>query len=121
MFNSLGRDPKPLPPPMKLCKEMVVGMGGTSSEGYMLFKSLCCTAFNILRKHAQLIINLFVLMIDANIPDIVRGPDPMKNIMKVQEKFKLELSDEEATMFMQSIITESEKALFPQITETLHR
>jgi len=24
----LGRDPKPFPPPMKLCKEMVVAMGG---------------------------------------------------------------------------------------------
>lgn len=28
----LGRDPKPLPPPMKLNKEMVEGMGGTQSE-----------------------------------------------------------------------------------------
>jgi len=25
----LGRDPKPFPPPMKLCKEMVEAMGGT--------------------------------------------------------------------------------------------
>lgn len=24
----LGRDPKPFPPPMKLCKEMVEAMGG---------------------------------------------------------------------------------------------
>ena len=27
----LGRDPKPFPPPMKLCKEMVEAMGGKDS------------------------------------------------------------------------------------------
>uniref|UniRef100_I3ML98 Phosphatidylinositol 3-kinase catalytic subunit type 3 n=1 Tax=Ictidomys tridecemlineatus TaxID=43179 RepID=I3ML98_ICTTR len=34
----LGRDPKPLPPPMKLNKEMVEGMGGTQSEQYQEFR-----------------------------------------------------------------------------------
>jgi hypothetical protein len=30
----LGRDPKPLPPPMKLSKEMIEGFGGVNSEHY---------------------------------------------------------------------------------------
>lgn len=30
----LGRDPKPFPPPMKLCKEMVEAMGG--AERYLI-------------------------------------------------------------------------------------
>jgi phosphatidylinositol 3-kinase len=131
----LGRDPKPFAPPMKLCKEMVEGMGGSKSEGYLKFKDLCCTAYNILRKNAHLILNMFVLMVDANIKDItglnqqggsasdnaMNLPDPLKNLMKVQEKFRLDLSDTQAMIFMQSIINESEKALFPQITETIHR
>ena len=118
----LGHDPKPFPPPVKLCKEMVIGMGGAESKGYLKFKELCCTAYNILRKNAHLILNLFLLMVDANIENIVSSNgDPLKNIMKVQEKFKLELSDEEAIVYMQSILNESEKALFPQITETFHR
>ena len=29
-----GKDPKPLPPPMKLCKEMVEAMGGNESVHY---------------------------------------------------------------------------------------
>ena len=29
----LGRDPKPFPPPMKLCKEMVEAMGGALGLG----------------------------------------------------------------------------------------
>lgn len=46
----LGRDPKPLPPPMKLTKEMVDLMGGTNSDGFLDFKKLCYTAFLHLRR-----------------------------------------------------------------------
>ena len=40
---------------------------------------------------------------------------------QVQEKFKLELSDEEAVQYFQELINDSASALFPQITETIHR
>lgn len=46
----LGRDPKPLPPPMKLSKEMVEAMGGVCSEHYQQFRKLCYTAFLHLRR-----------------------------------------------------------------------
>lgn len=64
-----------------------------------------------------------MLMVDANIKDITgpQGSDPLKNIMKVQEKFKLELNDEEATQFMQSIIHQSEKAVASKVHDTMHR
>ncbi|KNZ44200.1 hypothetical protein VP01_941g20 [Puccinia sorghi] len=90
----LGRDPKPFPPSIKVCKEMVDGMGGDKSLHYGRFKRLCYTAFICLRKNSGLIINLVGLMIDANIPDIKLEPD--KAVMKVQEKFRLDLSEEEA-------------------------
>jgi len=38
MSSGAGRDPKPFPPPMKLCKEMVDAMGGQDSEHYRQFK-----------------------------------------------------------------------------------
>ena len=41
----LGRDPKPLAPPVKLCKEMIDAMGGVQSVHYQRFKSFCFTAF----------------------------------------------------------------------------
>ncbi|WVZ98390.1 hypothetical protein U9M48_043844 [Paspalum notatum var. saurae] len=66
----LGRDPKPFPPPMKLCKEMVEAMGGAESQYYMRFKSYCCEAYNILRKSSSLVLNLFKLMGGSNIPCI---------------------------------------------------
>jgi phosphatidylinositol 3-kinase len=114
----LGRDPKPLPPPMKLCTEMVEGMGGQNSAHYSQFKFYCCEAYNILRKSAHLILNLFSLMIDAHIRDINQGE---KSVLKVQEKFKLDLTDEEAMQVFQTLIADSVRALFPQITETMHR
>eukprot|EP00163_Fabomonas_tropica_P021263 TRINITY_DN3727_c0_g1_i2.p1 TRINITY_DN3727_c0_g1~~TRINITY_DN3727_c0_g1_i2.p1 ORF type:complete len:864 (-),score=149.89 TRINITY_DN3727_c0_g1_i2:265-2856(-) len=115
----LGRDPKPLPPPMKLCKEMVEGMGGATSPDYNRFKLYCCEAFNILRKSAPLITNLFILMSDAKIPDV--GDDPAKIVVKLLDKFCVEMSDEEAVQYFQSLINESVSALFPQMVETIHR
>ena len=37
-----GKDPKPLPPPMKLCREMVEAMGGAESAMYHEFQVYCC-------------------------------------------------------------------------------
>lgn len=71
----LGRDPKPYPPPMKLTKEMVEAMGGANSEEMKKFRSHCYSAFLILRKHANLFVNLFALMVDSSVHDIALDPD----------------------------------------------
>lgn len=115
----LGRDPKHFPPPMKLCKEMVEAMGGAESPYYTRFKSYCCEAYNIIRKSSNLILNLFHLMAGSNIPDI--ASDPEKGILKLQEKFRLDMDDEACIHFFQDLINESVSALFPQMVETIHR
>ncbi|KAI8326377.1 phosphatidylinositol 3-kinase [Martensiomyces pterosporus] len=115
----LGRDPKPFPPPMKLCKEMVEAMGGMESLMYQRFKSHCFVAFSILRKSANLILNLFSLMVHSNIPDIAVAPDQV--VAMVQDKFRLDLSEEEAMRFFQTLISDSVRALFPQVIETIHK
>uniref|UniRef100_A0A0A8ZGL1 ATVPS34 n=1 Tax=Arundo donax TaxID=35708 RepID=A0A0A8ZGL1_ARUDO len=114
----LGRDPKPFPPPMKLCKEMVEAMGGAESQYYTRFKSYCCEAYNILRKSSSLILNLFKLMERSGIPDISSDES---GGLKLQEKFRLDLDDEDAIHFFQDLINESVSALFPQMVETIHR
>lgn len=115
----LGRDPKPLPPPMKLSREMVEGMGGAHSEFHMEFRKLCYTAFHQLRRHSNLILNLFSLMVDANVPDIVLEPD--KTVRKVEDKFRLDLSDEEAVSYMQGLIDDSVNAVVAAVVEQLHK
>ncbi|KAG5518093.1 hypothetical protein PMAC_003279 [Pneumocystis sp. 'macacae'] len=114
----LGRDPKPFSPAMKLCKEMVEGMGGASSLYYSQFKSYCYTAFITLRKSANLIMNLFALMVQSNISDIKIEPD--KAILKVKERFCLEMTDEEAIKYFQQLINDSVSALFPVLIDRVH-
>ena len=104
---------------MKLCKEMIEAMGGANSRHYSKFRQYCYTAFTTLRRNANLILNLFALMVDANVPDIKIEPD--KAVIKVQEKFRLDLSEEAAIAYFQSLISESVNALFPQIMETVHK
>ena len=105
------RDPKPLPPPMKLTTEMVTALGGDDGEPYERFKTYCCEvrldsivvvilyhllpvqAFNILRKHTSLIINMHILMKDAHIPDFVETGD--SGIRTVQQRFRMDMTDEE--------------------------
>lgn len=113
----LGMDPKPFPPPMKLCKEMVEAMGGANSKSYTKFKEHCCEAYIILRKSSNLILNLISMALHAGIVKL----DAEKSILKVQEKFRLELTDEEASQAFQSLIKMSVSALFPQLLEPLHR
>ncbi|XP_037082276.1 phosphatidylinositol 3-kinase catalytic subunit type 3-like [Pollicipes pollicipes] len=124
----LGRDPKPLPPPMKLSKEMVEAMGGVNSEHYQTFRKQCYTAFLHLRRHADVILHLFSLMVDANIPDIALEPD--KTVRKVQDssgerppaaQTRLDLSDEEAVGYMQNMIDVSVTAVMAALVEQLHK
>jgi phosphatidylinositol 3-kinase len=115
----LGRDPKPFPPPMKISKEMIDAMGGALSPHYKRFTSYCFLSFTILRKFSNLLLNLMSLMVDANIRDIAVEPD--KAVSKVQEKFRLDLSEEESIKFFQGLINESVSALFPQVMETIHK
>ena len=115
-----GRDPKPFPPPMKLCKEMVDGMGGANSPYYKNFVSKCCQAYSILRRHAKLLISLLSLASDADIKDM-REQDPEMVILKVQQKLQPEATDAKAEQDFVSLINESTTALFPVVIEKLHK
>jgi phosphatidylinositol 3-kinase len=64
-----------------------------------------------------LIINLFTLMVDAGLQDLASEHD----VLRLQERFRLDLTDEEAVAFFQQVINDSVSALFPQVTETIHR
>ncbi|KAI2474561.1 phosphoinositide 3-kinase [Pyrenophora tritici-repentis] len=83
----LGRDPKPFAPAMKLCREMIEGMGGVQHPNYLVFKEYSYTAWSTLRKSSNLILNLFALMQGANIPDI--KVEREGSVRKVQERMWL--------------------------------
>lgn len=137
----LGRDPKPMPPPMKLTSEMINAMGGQNrfaleyfqyppsfSEHFKKFIDYCTTGFLIIRRHANLIINLFSLMLDAGIPDIVEEKDKAVQTVKMMiplirtfffqilERFHLSLSDEDACKEINRAIQSSISAKMPMIS-----
>ncbi|KAL5119285.1 Phosphatidylinositol (PI) 3-kinase [Pleosporales sp. CAS-2024a] len=101
----LGRDPKPFAPQMKLCREMIEGMGGAQHPNYLAFKSYAFTAWSTLRKSSNLLLNLFALMQGANIPDI--KVEREGSVGKVRERMWLGRSEGEAEILFERLIEES--------------
>mmetsp|Transcript_6861 Transcript_6861/g.11418 ORF Transcript_6861/g.11418 Transcript_6861/m.11418 type:complete len:873 (+) Transcript_6861:547-3165(+) len=116
-----GRDPKPLPPPFRFTRAMADAMGGEESDHYKQFQSYCCQAYNWLRKSANLILNMLSLMVNASIPDLSVHEDPSIVLKKVEEKFRLDLTDELAEVFFLGLINESLTALAPRLMELAHQ
>ncbi|ELP84266.1 phosphatidylinositol 3-kinase class, putative [Entamoeba invadens IP1] len=114
----LGKECKPFPPPMKLCKEIVEGMGGKGSPQYQEFTKLCCECYNSIRKSSKLIMNLFQLMTNSNIA--VFQEMGQKCINKLKEKLRMDLTDERAAKFMVGLIETSVNALFPVFVDSFH-
>ncbi|CAK4067765.1 unnamed protein product [Aphanomyces euteiches] len=63
----LGKDPKPLQPPMRLDNYMLEALGGPVQVE--AFKALCVVAFNCLRRHVSLFLIMLRLVVDA-IPEV---------------------------------------------------
>lgn len=97
---------------------MVDGMGGMKSANFAAFLQYCFTAYTALRKSSSLILNLFALMRDANIPDIRVEPD--KVVEKVRERFALSLTEEEAMKEFRALIDDSLSRIVPQIIDGIH-
>ncbi|ETV89691.1 hypothetical protein, variant 2 [Aphanomyces astaci] len=63
----LGKDPKPLQPPMRLDNYMLEALGGPMQVE--AFKALCVVAFNCLRRHVSLFLIMLRLVVDA-VPEV---------------------------------------------------
>lgn len=116
-----GQDPKPFPPPFRFTRSMADAMGGEDSEHYARFKTYCCQSYNWLRKSANLILNLLSLMGDAGINDISKRSDLSKVLLKVEEKFRPDLTDEQAEQYFLTLISESLHSLAPKLMEVAHK
>jgi hypothetical protein len=63
----MGRDPKPMAPKMRIIDEMLDALGGRHSQYYLEFEDLCTQAYNILRPHANLFMNILSLISRMNL------------------------------------------------------
>jgi phosphatidylinositol 3-kinase len=71
-----------------------------------------------LRKHAALIIHMHSLMKDSNIPDFVTTGE--RGIITLLERFRLDMTDEEAVQHFQGLMIDSTNALMPKVAEVAH-
>ncbi|KAJ1614797.1 phosphatidylinositol 3-kinase [Cryptosporidium canis] len=117
-----GEDPKPFPPPMKICSEMIEAMGGLNSCCFKLFVDKCCDYFRYIRRKSWLISNILFLMADSGIKDLGSRPEINSTIIleRIKEKFRLDKSERDAEKYLREIIMTSSNALFPAVVDTLH-
>lgn len=118
-----GKDPKPYPSPFRLTKEMAIAIGGDNyqtSENFARFKSYCFQAYNWLRKSANLVMNLLSLMDERGIISDERPMAIPEVLAVVEERFMLELSDEEAETHFSALIDGAITAIAPKIAELAH-
>ena len=113
----LGKDPKPYPPPIKLCKEMVDCMGGKNSKKFEEFKQKCVNAYWVLRENAKVIVNMFYLMIDSGIPEL----NNIEILNKLNDKFSPGFDKLQAQNSILSNLEESVDAFFPVLMEWIHK
>ena len=73
-------------------EEMSYVMGGKGSTGYDVFEKYCCKAYNYIRKHGKRLINLFMLMISAGMPELKKKEE----IKYLREMLSLKLTEMEA-------------------------
>ena len=90
-FVSLLRaDPKPFPPPMKICREMIEVLGSLDSPEFGYFLHLCCLSFKYLRLHAYPICLLLECMVTSGLKDVVKNlvrlPDRQQQQQQQQQQ-----------------------------------
>ena len=78
-------------------------VGDAESERWQLYVRRCKAAYNVLRKNANLLINLFSMMLSTGIPELQREED----INYLRDALRLDMSDEEAAAFFESLIWEA--------------
>lgn len=67
--------------------------GMYKSKEFLQFEEDCCTAYNIMRKEGDILINLFMLMLSAGMPELNQQED----ILWLVKKLQFEKSEQEAS------------------------
>ncbi|XP_055624322.1 phosphatidylinositol 4-phosphate 3-kinase C2 domain-containing subunit beta isoform X2 [Toxorhynchites rutilus septentrionalis] len=113
MFGNFKRDRTPF----VLTSDMayVINGGDRPSAKFHKFVDLCCTAFNIVRKHGDLILHMFALMTTSGIPGVtVEAVNYVRNALLPGQ------SNPEAAASFAKMIHISLKSWFTQFNFFLH-
>lgn len=89
--------------PFVLTPEMAYVMGGRDSPQFKHFTKLCCYAYNILRKHTNLLLTLLSMMISSGIPQLKREED----LGYITNALQPELTNKQAAKLFKALIYKS--------------
>eukprot|EP00005_Dracoamoeba_jomungandri_P001666 CAMPEP_0174251648 /NCGR_PEP_ID=MMETSP0439-20130205/1398_1 /TAXON_ID=0 /ORGANISM="Stereomyxa ramosa, Strain Chinc5" /LENGTH=1738 /DNA_ID=CAMNT_0015332009 /DNA_START=91 /DNA_END=5307 /DNA_ORIENTATION=+ len=111
-FGPIVRDKAPF----VLTPEMAFVMGGRDSRKFDYFIRLCCRAFNIVRRHGNVIISLFAMMLRSGIPQLSSKND-LQYLINV---LMINTDEEEATKKFTNLIFKSLDTKTTQFNWAVH-
>jgi hypothetical protein len=86
------------------------------SPDFIEFENLCCTAYNILRKEGHMLINMFLIMLSAGMPELQSAGDIDHMVVKLQ----LNSTDQEAASHFKKLIAKAMKTWSRRFDNFLH-